>query len=160
VERNVRDLGDPGDSWATGERGASRQGIRIMSNERGNPETEVGRTLNVDERTRTNEGQVGRTARKGEGRPKIARESDQLIVLRDGRADHKGKGLAGSRSPQRKPCPDMECRNSKANLTAGNSGGVSEGAFAESRLSEEPGAGKPHAGIRGGAAGKLAVLPR
>jgi hypothetical protein len=54
----------------------------------------------------------------------------------------------------------MKGRINKANLTAGNSEGASEEAFAEARLSEEPGAGKPHAGIRGGAAGKLAVLPR
>ena len=44
----------------------------------------------------------------------------------------------------------MEGRINKANLTAGNSEGASKEAFAEARLSEEPGAGKPHAGIRGG----------
>jgi len=42
----------------------------------------------------------------------------------------------------------------------GNSNDTPSGVFAEARLSEEPGAGKPHAGIRGGAAGKPAVLPR
>ena len=38
----------------------------------------------------------------------------------------------------------------KANLTAGNSNGASNEAFAEARLSEEPSAGKPHAGICAG----------
>jgi hypothetical protein len=41
----------------------------------------------MNKRTQT-EGQVGYPDRKGEGEPKIARESDQPIVLRDGRADH------------------------------------------------------------------------
>ena len=49
------------------------------------------------------------------------RESDQPIVLRDGRAVHMGKGLTGSRSPQRKPFPDMKGRDNKANLKADNS---------------------------------------
>ena len=55
----------------------------------------------------------------------------------------------------------MERRINKANLTAGNSEGAFKEAFAEARLSEEPGAGKLHAGIcAGGAAGKPAVLSR
>ena len=37
---------------------------------------------------------------------------------------------------------------------------LSAGAFVEARLSEEPGAGKPYAGICAGAVGRLAVLPR
>ena len=36
----------------------------------------------------------------------IGRESDHLIVLRDGRADHMGKGVTGIRSSQRKHVPD------------------------------------------------------
>jgi len=40
--------------------------------------------------------------------PKTTRESDQPILLRDGRAVHKGKGLTGIRSLQRKHCPDTE----------------------------------------------------
>src|SRR5437867_7361867 len=35
----------------------------------------------------------------------IGRESDQPIVLGDGRADHRGKGLTEVRSWQRKHCP-------------------------------------------------------
>ena len=44
--------------------------------------------------------QVGQTetaSRKADG----GRESDQFIVLGDGRAVHVGKGLTGTRSPQR-----------------------------------------------------------
>jgi hypothetical protein len=33
-------------------------------------------------------------------------ESDYFIVLRDGRADHMGKGVAGRRSRERKQVPD------------------------------------------------------
>jgi len=54
-----------------------------------------------------------------------------------------GKGRTGSRSLQRKPCPDMEGRINKANLTAGNSDDASGEVFAEARLPEEPGGGKP-----------------
>ena len=42
---------------------------------------------------------------KLEGHSMIRRESDHFIVLRDGRADHMGKGVAGRRSPQRKQVP-------------------------------------------------------
>lgn len=53
--------------------------------------------------------QVGGT--KGQvGKPKATRESDQLIVLGDGRADHEGKGLTGIRSLRRQHQPDEEGR--------------------------------------------------
>jgi len=48
AERSVQ---RPGSSWTPEANGASTQEIRIMSHERGNPDTEVGRTLNEDERT-------------------------------------------------------------------------------------------------------------
>ncbi len=48
-------------------------------------------------------------------------ESDQLIVLGDGRADHRGKGLTEVRSWQRKHCPAKKGRKSNANLTASHS---------------------------------------
>src|SRR3990172_3633492 len=67
-----------------------------------------------------------------------------------------GKGLTGSRSLYRKPCPGMQGRQSKANLTAGNSRKKSR--FAEARLSEEPGAIIPHAGICAGG-GWVTALP-
>ena len=56
VERDVRNLGDPGSSWTLEASEASTQEIRILSHERGNPDTEVGRTLNVDERTLADDG--------------------------------------------------------------------------------------------------------
>jgi len=50
-----------------------------------------------------------------------ARESDQPIVLRDGRAVHKGKALTGIRSLYRKHGPDTEGRMSSVNHTGGHS---------------------------------------
>ena len=50
-----------------------------------------------------------------------ARESDPLIVLRAGSADHRGKGRTVRRSLQRKLVPDLQGRNPQANLPAGNS---------------------------------------
>ena len=41
----------------------------------------------------------------------------------------------------------------------GNSNDTSRGVFAEARLPEEPGAGKPHAGIRGGQPGNRLSYP-
>ena len=41
-----------------------------------------------------------------EKQPKAAGESDHLIVLRDGRADHMGKGVTVMRNRQRKPVRD------------------------------------------------------
>ena len=66
-----------------------------------------------------------------------------------------GKGLTGSCSLHRKPSPDTQGRESWANLTAGNSRRCS---IAEARLSEEPGAKNPHAGIRAGG-GWVTALP-
>ena len=76
VERNARNLGDPGSSWTLKESRASTQEIRILSHRRGNPETEVGRTLNEDERTQT-EGGPGRQTR-----PKRRREADDCQGVR------------------------------------------------------------------------------
>src|SRR6266581_7689079 len=56
----------------------------------------------------------------------IRGESDPLIVLGDGRADHKGKGRTGIRSLHRKHCPARKGRKSNANLTASNSNEGSE----------------------------------
>ena len=52
----------------------------------------------------------GRACREVESRPKADWESDQLIVLGDGKADHVGKGLTGIRSLQRKHEPNKEDR--------------------------------------------------
>ena len=50
-----------------------------------------------------------------------ARESDPLIVLRDGSADHRGKGRTVRWNLQRTLVPDMQGRNPQANLPAVNS---------------------------------------
>ena len=70
VERKARDLGDPGGSWTWGVSGAFGQEKRMVCHERGNPETEVGRTLNSDERTFTTDG-TGR-----QYRPKRLRDAE------------------------------------------------------------------------------------
>jgi len=44
----------------------------------------------------------GRACREVESRPKADWESDQLIVLGDGRTDHRGKGLTEICSLKRK----------------------------------------------------------
>jgi len=48
----------------------------------------------------------------------VRRESDQPIVLGDGRAAHMGKGLTEVRRWHRKHCPAKKGRKSNANLTA------------------------------------------
>ena len=70
----------------------------------GNQETDLSRTLPVNETA-----DIGRmigTRQKGQ-LPKITGESDHLIVLRDGRADHMGKGVTVMCHHQRKPVRDM-----------------------------------------------------
>jgi hypothetical protein len=59
-----------------------------------------------------------RPSREAEDR----RESDQSIVLGDGNAGHRGKGLTGSRSPQRKHKAGHGGPGTSVNLTEGNSG--------------------------------------
>jgi hypothetical protein len=54
--------------------------------------------------------EVGMTSREVESRQKISWESDQPIVLRDGRADHRGKGLTEICSLKRKHCPEEKDR--------------------------------------------------
>ena len=76
VERKARDLGDPGGSWTWGVSGAFGQEKRMVCHERGNPETEVGRTLNVDEQTHMNDGS-GRLSR-----PKRRREAEDSQGVR------------------------------------------------------------------------------
>ena len=70
-----------------------------------------------------------------------------------------GKGRTAIRSPQRKPGSDTKGRTNQANLTEGNSD-EGDDAFSEASLSEEPGAGKLHAGICAGGVRQLAGLPR
>ena len=82
-------------------------------------------------------------------------ESDSPIVLRDGRADHMGKGRAEKQREQSThggigliPVPV-----SSSLLAIGNRFGHDvDDAGSIARFSEEPGAGKPHAGICEGGA--------
>ena len=69
----------------------------------GNQETGLGCSLKLHATPET-----GRRAEplQREKQPKAARESDHLIVLRDGRADHMGKGVTVVRSLQRPLAPD------------------------------------------------------
>ena len=64
-----------------------------------------------------------------------------------------GKGLTEIRSLQRKHWPNMQGRTYNANLTAGNSKVRNVLLIAEASISEEPGAGIPHAGICAGGVG-------
>ena len=99
-EEKRQELGRP---WRflihSNQREKRTHGMRILSHTRGNPDTEVGRTLNVAD-AQGNVNQVGEFDRKIES-PTTSRESDQPIVLGDGRAVHRGKGLTGIRSLHR-----------------------------------------------------------
>ena len=68
-----------------------------------NQETELGWNLQVPDTP-----EPGRRAEplQRAKQPKAARESDHPIVLRDGRADHMGKGVTVIRSLQRQLAPD------------------------------------------------------
>ncbi|OOG24356.1 hypothetical protein B1C78_08940 [Thioalkalivibrio denitrificans] len=80
-------------------------------------------------------------------------ESDHLIVLGDGRADHMGTGMTVMRNLQRQLAPD----NVGPELDEPTSSqGLSMSSIAASTnvsMIEEPGAGKLHAGICAGGAG-------
>jgi hypothetical protein len=118
VERSVRNLGGPTGSYCEREtRGKAAQGLRIMSHGRGNPDTEVGRSLNEAEDESDRAQQVG-CPKRNEGKPTAARESDQPIVL-GGRASRlRGEGAdrytqpaqdtwtghEGSEKPCKPPC--------------------------------------------------------
>ena len=69
VERSVRNLGGPPGSCSEREtRGKPSQGIRIMSHGRGNPDTDVGRSLNEAEDESDRAQQVGPPAQTKGGR--------------------------------------------------------------------------------------------
>ena len=69
----------------------------------GNQETGLGRSLRIESATETGK-RAGPLERE---KPlKVVRESDHLIVLRDGRAVRMGKGVTVIRSLQRKLTPD------------------------------------------------------
>ena len=72
--------------------------ILILRHKMGNQETGLGSRLPVIESPET--GRKAEPRQKGQ-HPKPIGESDHLIVLRDGRADHMGKGVTVIRSLQR-----------------------------------------------------------
>ena len=83
----------------------------------------------------------------------MVRESDHLIVLRDGRADHMGKGVTVMRIRQRQPLRDNVGLDYKRQTFLAK---ISTGYIVPSArvsMAEEPGAGKLHAGICAGGAG-------
>ncbi len=69
-----------------------------------------------------------------------------------GRAVHVGKGVTVGRSPHRQLVPDMQGQSPQANLPEEYSLLPVIG-IEEARLTEEPGAEKPHAGICAGGVG-------
>ena len=78
-------------------------------------------------------------------------KSDSSIVLRDGRTDHMGKGRAEQSSEQSTHAEGRNVPHKSVSST------LLELILRD--CSEEPCAGKPHAGICEGAAWKQAVLP-
>ncbi len=107
---------------------------------------------------------AGRDSQLDGGRPMGLWESDHCIVLRDGSAVHMGKAVAGMRSPQRKHGPEgmsgTAMPTSLRGIANRAEGAWLPTAWCQASISEEPGAGKPHAGICGGAPGQPGVLPR
>jgi hypothetical protein len=90
-------LGGPTDSGAeTKSRNEQPYGKRLLSHERGNPDTEAGRSLNGG--NASTDASDGKRVGLKEQPLKVRGESDPLIVLGDGRADHKGKGRTEVRS--------------------------------------------------------------
>jgi hypothetical protein len=85
-------------------------------------------------------------------------ESDQLIILGERESRSQGEGADVIRSQQRKHWPGIKDRTTvqtsllgiakKAKSDSGHSS-----LAAEASIHEEPGAGKPHAGICAGAVG-------
>ena len=77
--------------------------ISVMETRIGNLETETDWNRNPPDTPDT--GRRAEPLRRGK-QPKAARESDHLIVLGDGRADHMGKGVTVIHSLQRQLAPD------------------------------------------------------
>jgi len=145
--RCVVNAGDPLGSWAET---AFIHGKQVDLARMGNQDTEPSWSLPIDDTP-----VAGRRAepRQRGRRPRASGESDHLIVLRDGRADHMGKGVTVIRSLQRKLAPDnvgpeLDEPTSRQAISTGH--GVPS---ARVSVAEEPGAGKPLAGICAGGAG-------
>jgi hypothetical protein len=117
---------------------------------RRNPETELGWSLPEPAWPET-----GRRAEllQREKQPKAFGESDHLIVLRDGRADHMGKGVTVLRIRQRPLAPDnVGLGIDEPTFLAETSMGYNVPSTRVS-ITEEPGVGKLHAGICAGGTG-------
>ena len=84
---------------------------------------------------------------------KVTRESDHPMVLRDGRADHMGKGVTVMCSHQRQPVRDnVGLDKYRPTFLVGISTSIFMLA-AKASTTEEPREGKLHAGICAGGAG-------
>jgi hypothetical protein len=85
-------------------------------------------------------------------------ESDQPVILRDGKAVHMGKGLTGIRNSQRKHSsdfgPNKLCQPNCGKQAIGSRSGY----HTEASISEKPGAIVPHAGICAGGE-RVTALP-
>ena len=93
MQRERQELGRPRGSTAeTQLRNDLAQGIRLLSHEKGNPDTEARRSLNGENASSDASG--GKRVRPKEEAPKIRGESDPLIVLGD-----KVRRLAAAKSP-------------------------------------------------------------
>src|SRR3989442_6487305 len=111
---SVRNLGGPTGSTAeTQLRNDLAQGKRLLSHERGNPDTEAGRSLNGENASSDASG--GKRAPPKEETPKVGRESGPLIVLRRRRGDHQGQGRAQLPTSVKQNCPaaNGQCSNSQ-----------------------------------------------
>ena len=82
------------------------------------------------------------------------RESDQLIVLGGWESHSPGEGADSDTKPAKETLTGLLDRKRHANLPVGNSEeSCIIAAHADASITEEPGAGKPHAGICAGAVG-------
>src|SRR2546428_5489134 len=93
---SVRNLGGPTGSTAERQlRNDLAQGIRLLSHERGNPDTEAGRSLNGENASSDASG--GKRVRPKEEAPKIGGEADPPTGPGGRRRGHPGQGRAGRR---------------------------------------------------------------
>ncbi len=173
MQRERQELGRPRGSTAeTQLRNDLAQGIRLLSHEKGNPDTEARRSLNGENASSDASG--GKRVRPKEEAPKIRGESDPLIVLYgvSGNSDRLkeffNEGLrtlwkwlnrrSQHRSYTRSGFDDCSiismCRGHRSfgGAVPDYSAGFSLPApDAETSISAEPGARKGHAGICAGA---------
>jgi hypothetical protein len=127
--------------------------VLLFRHRMGNQDTEPNSGLKRVETTWT--GRITEP-RQRERCPKTTGESDHLIILRDGRADHMGKGVTVMRIRQR--CQRQSVRDNvgldqyrPTFLTELSIGYLVPAARVS--MTEEPGAGKLHAGICAGGVG-------